>query len=70
MIKVGDRVVVGTWDFPVFVTRIYFENDDGEEVFEFEGGIKMLALDWGMHGKSKVAMHDEGKSWKKYSIPN
>lgn len=69
MIKVGDRIVVGTWDIPVFVERIYFEDNDGNEVFEFESARQMLALKWGVngeHGKSKVALYDEGNVWHKY----
>lgn len=68
MIKVGDRVRVGTWDMHIEVSKIYFENDNGEEVFEFEATRKMLALKWGKNGelgKSKVALHDEGKVWHK-----
>lgn len=70
MIKVGDRVRVGNWDLPVTVSRIYFEDDDGTEVFEFEAARKMLELDWGQHGKSKVAAHDEGKYFTKYQELN
>lgn len=65
MVNVGDRVRVSDWDFPVYVSRIYYEDDDGNEVFEFEGR-KMLELDWGPHGKSKVGAHDEGRSFVKY----
>lgn len=69
MLNVGDRIVVSGFDIPVFITKVYFENDDGEEVFEFEASRKMLALKWGKngeHGKSKVAMHDQDKIWFVY----
>ena len=47
------------------VSRIYFEDDDGNEVFEFESSRQMLELDWGTFGKSKIAAHDEGKYFHK-----
>jgi len=66
MVKVGDRVRVGTWDLPVFVKRIYFVDGQDNECFEFEAAQQILELDWGQHGKSKVALHEEGKTWHKY----
>jgi len=56
-IKIGDRLVVGQMrEFPAFVEAVDYSNDIGTIIY----------LDWGIHGKSKVFAHDEGKTWHKY----
>lgn len=67
MIKVGDRVVVNAgYNPPVTVESITYEDKDGNLT---EDATKVactrLGLDWGEHGKSRVYLHDEGKTWFK-----
>lgn len=72
MVKVGDRIVIKNWpQIKTIVSRIYKINSQGEETkWEFETGAIMLELDSGEFGKSKVCLHDENKSWYKYSEAN
>ena len=68
MVKIGERVKVSDYSIPVFVSRIFFVDATGREVDEVLGVVQMLELDWGPeNSKSKVALHDEGKTWVKYS---
>ena len=57
MIKVGDRLIVNNLPFPAFVEAIQFEPETYRTI---------VYLNWREHGKSKVYMHDENKTWKKY----
>jgi hypothetical protein len=61
MIKVGDRLVVQQMPFEAFVERI--ETDQTT-------GVVTLFLDWKEHGKSRVYLHDENKTWYKYTVNN
>lgn len=70
MVKVGDRIKVGSWEVPVHIKRIYHIDAYGNEVFEFEAVSTVLELDWKEHGVSKVFLHDENKSWAKYQYLN
>lgn len=71
LIKVGDRVVVHGWTVPIRVKRIYLEDATGHETpFSEKAGRVMLALDWGEFGESKVALHDENRTWYRYMIAN
>ena len=70
-INIGERVVVSGFKFPVTVARIYKENAAGEETsVDAEAACIRMELNWGVHGKSSVALHDENKSWYRYSSTN
>jgi hypothetical protein len=71
VVKVGDRVVVYGWPFPVYVSRIYWQDRNGVETDV--GALRtltMLELDWAERGKSRVKLHDEGLTWYRYSETN
>lgn len=72
IIKVGDRVVVQGWTVPITVAKIYLEDPTGHETpFSETAGRVMLKLDWGPEfGESKVALHDENKTWFRYAVVN
>jgi hypothetical protein len=54
-VKVGDKVVVGSsMGYDITVKSIQTLEDKRVE----------LILDWGQYGKSRVYMHDHGKTWK------
>lgn len=69
-IKIGDRIRVGSWHLPVIIDRIYFVDNDDNEVPEELAARIMLEVNWGEHGKSKVSMADEGRRWFKYQDLN
>ena len=58
MIKIGDRLVVQGMQLPAYVESIWFDSETNRTVIE---------LDWREHGKSKVYLHDEDKTWVRYS---
>ena len=71
-VKVGDRVVVYGWSqYPTHITRIYWEDNKGQETdIEALATTVRLELEWlidGQKSKSKVKLHDEGKTWYRYS---
>jgi hypothetical protein len=70
VIKVGDRIGVRGWKIPVVVSRIFYEDATGNEIPRAQSVSTMLELDWGEHGKSKVALHDEGDTWYHYTSSN
>jgi hypothetical protein len=74
MIKIGDKVVIKNWsEYKPKVVRIYREDPNGKETkWDFETGRIMVQLDWSEYGfeKSKVALHDQDKSWFLYSDAN
>lgn len=54
-VKVGDKVVVGSsiaYDITV------------KSVTKLPDMRIEIGLDWGIHGTSKVYLHDHGKTWK------
>jgi hypothetical protein len=55
MVKVGDRLVVQDCPFPAYVERIEEDPSTASTV---------LHLDWKEYGKSRVYLHDEGKTWR------
>jgi hypothetical protein len=57
----GDRIIIPTWE-EMKVLVDYTEKDP------FTGVVKIY-LDWGIHGKSRVYAHDEGKTWTRYVEP-
>jgi ketopantoate hydroxymethyltransferase len=61
MVKVGDRLVVQGMPFAAYVERI-------EE--DLASARTVLHLDWKEHGKSRVYLHDENKTWYKYTNAN
>lgn len=65
MVKVGDRVVVNCgFNPPVRVESIVHEDKDGNLTEDANKvACTRLNLDWGEHGKSRVYLHDEGKTW-------
>lgn len=59
MVKVGDRVIVGDWDYlPVHVESI--EKEEGTDRV-------ILRLNWGEHGKSRVYLHEQNETWRLHS---
>lgn len=71
-IKVGDKVVVcGYVNLPAIIYNIYWEDFNGKVTSDSSKISRiMLELDWGEHGKSRVALHDENKIWYRYSEAN
>jgi hypothetical protein len=61
MIEIGDRLVVSGIPFPAYVEKVEYESETDRTV---------IYLDWKEHGKSKVYLHDENKTWYKYSCNN
>lgn len=61
MVKIGDRLVVQGLSYPAYVERI--EEDP-------KTASTIIYLDWKEFGKSKVYLHDEGKTWYQYSNSN
>jgi len=56
--KVGERIVIhGMSDFVARVESVEWNIESSDWV---------IRLDWGIHGKSRVWLHDEGKIWKKW----
>lgn len=77
-IKIGDQVVVSGW-LPsvavVKVARIFWEDSSGREtdVPSLAATVR-LGLVWefpdGTQQTSKVSLHDEGRSWYRYTSSN
>jgi len=61
MVQVGDRLVVQQMPYPAYVESI--ENDEKTKSV-------ILHLDWKEFGKSRVYLHDENKTWYKYTANN
>ena len=62
MIKIGDRVVVsGRMETPVYVKDIVDDPENAQII---------LILNWGIWGTSRVYLHDQDKTWYKYSESN
>lgn len=61
MVKVGDRLVVQGLPFPAYVEKIEQEPETASTI---------IFLDWKKFGKSKVYLHDENKTWFRYSDKN
>lgn len=56
--KVKDRIVVyGMLHHTALVSKVTWDLEDQDWVIE---------LDWGLHGKSRVKMRDEGKVWYQF----
>jgi len=72
MVKVGDRVVVNCgYNPPVKVDSIVHEDKDGVPTVDPKKiACTRLNLDWGELGKSRVYLHDEGKTWYKCNDVN
>jgi hypothetical protein len=71
-VNVGDRVIVSEYrQFPARVTKIYRVDRDGNETpWDFQTSLIYLDLDWGELGKSRVKLHERGKTWYSYSEAN
>lgn len=61
MVKIGDRLVVSGMPFPAYVERIEYDPQTART---------FIFLDWKEFGKSRVFLHDENKTWYKYSENN
>lgn len=57
MVKVGDRLIVQGSEFPAYVETVWYDEATAQTVIE---------LDWREYGRSKVYLHDEGKTWHKF----
>jgi len=53
-LKVGERLIVQGSPFPAYVERIENEPHLARTT---------IHLDWKEYGKSRVYLHDEGKTW-------
>lgn len=61
MVQIGDRLVVQGLPFPAYVERVEYEPTTDRTI---------IHLDWKEHGKSRVYLHDENKTWHKFLALN
>jgi hypothetical protein len=61
MISVGDRLVVSKMPFPAYIEKIEYDAKTDRTI---------IFLDWKEHGKNQVYLHDENKTWFKFSFNN
>lgn len=58
MVRIGERLVVQGMPFPAYVDNIEYDAATDRTT---------ILLDWKEHGKSRVYLHDENKTWVRYS---
>lgn len=52
--KIGERLIVQGSKFPAYVESVVYEPETARTI---------IYLDWKEFGKSRVYLHDEGKTW-------
>jgi hypothetical protein len=57
MVKIGERLVIQGMPFPAYVEFVEYDAATARTV---------ISVDWKEHGKSRVYLHDEGKTWERY----
>lgn len=60
--NVGDRIVVEDIKYALATVQ--------KRLYNEKTGETLLVLDWGIHGTSKVWLHDENVTWYRYDTMN